>query len=100
MDNGVVAEYDSPKELLSNKTGLFSAMVNETGRSTAKMLHAVASSASSVQDTQASLARKESMGVKRAPTLNALQLAQEIAQDAQEADTLLECLVCFVEDQV
>jgi thiamine biosynthesis protein ThiC len=100
MDNGVAAEFNSPKELLANKGGIFSAMVNETGRSTSKLLRSVASGASTMQDTRATLARSASAGVGRIPKLNALQLAQQIAQDAKEADTLLDSLACIVEDQV
>jgi len=38
MDNGYVAEFDTPKALLSNEKSLFSHLVNQTGPANAKLL--------------------------------------------------------------
>ena len=38
MDNGEIAEYDSPSVLLANETSLFRAMINETGSTNAEFL--------------------------------------------------------------
>jgi ABC-type multidrug transport system fused ATPase/permease subunit len=38
MDNGVIAEYDSPSALLANETSKFRAMINETGATNAEFL--------------------------------------------------------------
>ena len=38
MDNGVIAEYDSPSALLANEASKFRAMINETGSSNAEYL--------------------------------------------------------------
>ncbi|KAJ3122380.1 hypothetical protein HK100_012023 [Physocladia obscura] len=38
LDNGVIAEYDSPKNLLQNEKSIFFALVAQTGESNAQML--------------------------------------------------------------
>lgn len=42
LDNGKKIEYGHASELLSNPNGLFSLMVNDTGKKSAKFLHDVA----------------------------------------------------------
>jgi ABC-type multidrug transport system fused ATPase/permease subunit len=42
MDDGRLAEYGSPQELLSQRSGAFTSMVSETGESAAKVLHTAA----------------------------------------------------------
>lgn len=100
MDAGVAAEYNTPKELLANKGGVFTSMVNETGRSTAKMLRSVAGGATTMRDTRAALAKSASRtAAQRAPNVNGLQLTQQIVRDTKEADALLQSLVQIMEDQ-
>lgn len=40
MDNGVVAEFDTPKNLLL-KGGIFTSLVNETGAANSKLLKSI-----------------------------------------------------------
>ncbi|XP_044752072.1 probable multidrug resistance-associated protein lethal(2)03659 isoform X2 [Coccinella septempunctata] len=42
MDAGTVKEFDHPHILLQNKEGIFSGMVEQTGKATAEVLHEVA----------------------------------------------------------
>ncbi|XP_045469838.1 probable multidrug resistance-associated protein lethal(2)03659 isoform X2 [Harmonia axyridis] len=42
MDAGTVKEFDHPYILLQNKEGIFSGMLEQTGRATAEMLHGIA----------------------------------------------------------
>lgn len=42
MDAGTVVEFDHPKNLLKNKEGFFHKMVEQTGQTTAHMLHSLA----------------------------------------------------------
>lgn len=43
MDAGIVVEYDHPHNLLQNKNGFFYGMVQQTGMTTARLLHHIAS---------------------------------------------------------
>jgi ABC-type multidrug transport system ATPase subunit len=38
LDKGLVAEFDTPKALLSNPKGIFTELVNQTGTANAKLL--------------------------------------------------------------
>jgi ATP-binding cassette subfamily C (CFTR/MRP) protein 1 len=38
LDKGMVAEFDTPKALLSNEKSLFTELVNQTGSENAKLL--------------------------------------------------------------
>lgn len=38
LDKGLVAEFDTPKNLLSNPKGIFTELVNQTGTENAKLL--------------------------------------------------------------
>lgn len=42
MDAGTMVEFDHPYNLLKNKDGFFYEMVENTGRTTADLLHSVA----------------------------------------------------------
>jgi ABC-type multidrug transport system fused ATPase/permease subunit len=42
MDKGQVAEYDTPRKLLTNRESLFSKMVDETGEANAALLRSLA----------------------------------------------------------
>ncbi|KAJ3291659.1 hypothetical protein HDU79_002170 [Rhizoclosmatium sp. JEL0117] len=44
LDAGIIAEYDSPKNLLANQNSKFSKMVAETGANNAEMLKGIANS--------------------------------------------------------
>lgn len=74
MQNGQAAEYGSPKELLANKNGIFTSMVNETGKATAKMLRSVASGATTLKDSRSAAAKSaRERSAAHVPALNGLQ---------------------------
>ena len=101
MDNGRAAEYASPQDLLGRDDGAFTSMVNETGKSTAKMLRSVAAGATTMKDT-----RQEAAHAARAnaacstPTFNGLQASDQIMREAREAEQLLQSLAQVMEDHV
>ena len=41
LDQGEVAEYDKPSELMKNENGYFASLVNKTGEENAKRLNAM-----------------------------------------------------------
>jgi ABC-type multidrug transport system ATPase subunit len=41
MDKGLAAEFDTPKNLLMNKNGIFSQLVDQTGQANAKLLRSM-----------------------------------------------------------
>ena len=101
MDAGRAAEFASPKELLANKGSIFSSMVKETGRATAKMLRSVAAGASTISDTRTAAVRRATESTTRdAPSFNGLQLTEQIVRDTEEAEAMLRSLVQVMEDQV
>ena len=74
MENGRAAEFGSPRELLANKQGVFTSMVNETGKATAKMLRGVASGATSMKESRSAAAKSaQERSATRAPALTGLQ---------------------------
>jgi hypothetical protein len=76
MDNGRAAEYGSPKELLERSDGTFASMIDETGKSTAKMLRSVASGATTMADSRQEAARAaaRAQAAVAAPAFNGLQV--------------------------
>ena len=100
MDAGKAAEYGQPKQLLVNKDGLFSSMVAETGKSTAKMLRNVAQGATTMADSRKQAARAARNSTALAvPACNGLQISEQIVRDAAEAEALLQSLAQVMEDQ-
>jgi hypothetical protein len=100
MDNGRAAEYGSPKELLAHGDGAFAAMVDETGKASAKMLRSVAEGTTTLRETRAAAADAASRSPARsAPAFNGLQVSKQIAREAREAERLLDSLARIMEDQ-
>eukprot|EP00892_Ulva_mutabilis_P008206 jgi/Ulvmu1/5758/UM025_0012.1 len=129
MDAGVAAEYDTPAALLANNGGIFTSMVNETGKATAAFLRDVAtgaadlagpataaaaaaaaaangggSAAADAEEAEAGLRRVSAAAtpaVSRSGSTaqNGLLVAQKVLKEAAEADQLLRHLVTFMEDQ-
>ena len=50
MDKGELKEFDSPRKLLSNPTGLFSGLVRDTGPANAEYLRKLAFAVTSEQE--------------------------------------------------
>lgn len=119
MDAGVAAEYDAPAALLSNASGIFTSMVNETGKATAAYLRGVAAGTAAPGDAPGAGAGPNADGsaapaVSRStsavdyPALsrsgseaqNGLLVAQKVLREAAEADHLLSHLVHYMEDKV
>lgn len=126
MDAGVAAEYDTPASLLANSAGIFTSMVNETGKATAAFLQNVAAGTADISGPAAAAAAAgasigaaeggpgEDTGVEaRGPSAagtpavsrsgsvaqNGLFVAQKVLREAVEADQLLRHLVHFMEDK-
>lgn len=101
MDNGRAAEFGSPKELLERTNGAFTSMVEETGKSTAKMLRSVASGATTMADSRQEAARAaRAHAAVAAPAFNGLQVSDQIMREAREAEALLQSLAQVMEDHV
>lgn len=66
LDAGEKVEFGSPADLLSNPNGVFTAMVNDTGESNAKMLRSIALGELKLEETleEASNAAKAAAGVR------------------------------------
>lgn len=57
LDKGLVAEFASPGELLSQPRGIFSSMVDDTGEATSKFLRSVAAGSVNLSDALADAAK-------------------------------------------
>lgn len=119
MDAGVAAEYDAPDALLGNAGGIFTSMVNETGKATAAYLRSIAAGTAdpgsargdgappSVDGSAAAAVSRTVSAVEYPPlsrsgseAQNGLLVAQKVLREAAEADHLLSHLVHYMEDKV
>lgn len=63
MNAGSAVEYDSPAELLKNKSGLFTSMVNDTGKFTSKFLQSVAVGSTKLDEHREQLVQVQSLSI-------------------------------------
>lgn len=103
MAAGAAAEYGPPAALLSDRTGLFSSMVSDTGESTERFLRSVAAGEVSIEAHNEGAAAAGRAALQ-APVLqddgDVAALSERVTREAAHAADIVGHLLSFLEDQV